>query len=133
MKKLLIVVIALLLPITALAGSLTWSWSAPTTNVDGSALPLSGISMYQIGYGPASRGTNLSFPYPNTVNVPNPNTMQVTYTLSSLPSATYYSSVRVVAIDGGVSDWSMEVSKYVANTPSTVTNLSVVTGFGVQL
>jgi len=134
MKKILCAVVVVLLAAgIAWAGSLTYTWTAPTTNIDGSPLPLSAIGMYQIGYGPASRGTNPAFPYPNAVNVPNPMTPTVTHIVTSLPSATYYSSVRVVAVDGGVSDWSMEVSKYVANTPSTVMNLSIVTGFGVQL
>jgi len=132
MKKIIIILVAVLVPLVVLAGTITLSWVAPTTYVDGTALSLSEISMYQVGYGTSPRGSNAS--YPNVVNVANPNTSSVSYTLNSMPSGTYYASVRVVSTKGGVSDWAAEVSKFVpAAPPSTVTNLSIVTGFGVQL
>jgi hypothetical protein len=48
MKKLLLLA---LFPISALAGTATFSWTHPTTNTDGSALPLAQITSTRIEWG----------------------------------------------------------------------------------
>jgi hypothetical protein len=87
------------------AAVVTLSWDAPTTMTDGSSLnPSTDVSMYKIYYGTASNT------YTQVVNVPNPGSTTITYTLS-LPAGTYFFVVTDVDSSGQESDYSNEVIK----------------------
>jgi len=124
----LILVLSLLFA-TAYAASVTVSWDAPVTREDGSALAITDLSGYQIGYGTVSRGTNTVFSYPNMVNVANPVTLRVTHTLTSDLTGTIFFSVRAVDNYQQTSAWGQEVSKvFLPAPPSVPRNISFVTG-----
>jgi hypothetical protein len=71
-------------------GSATLSWTAPTTNTDGSAL--TNLAGYHIYYGTSPSAMS------STVDIPNPGT--TTYTLSSLASGTWYFAVNAYTTGG---------------------------------
>ena len=86
-------------------GTATLTWNAPTVRTDGSALnPATDLQKYRIYYGLAS-GT-----YTQSVDVVNPGTDTVTYTLT-LGSGTYYFVVTAVDSSGQESGYSNEGSK----------------------
>src|SRR5215475_14692788 len=86
-----------LLATTAPAGILDASWTAPTTNVDGS--PLTDLAFYRIYYGP----TNVPCPGPSFVQVasstssPPPNQTVAVRLTGLATGALYY--VAVTAVD----------------------------------
>ncbi|WP_161974451.1 fibronectin type III domain-containing protein [Piscinibacter terrae] len=82
-------------------GSITLSWTAPTTNSDGSAI--SDLAGYRVYYGTAS-----GF-YTDNVTIDNPSTL--TATISNLPADTYYVIVRAFNSVNSESLASVEVSK----------------------
>lgn len=88
-------------PIQVSAGSISLSWTAPTTNADGS--PLSDLSGYRVYYGTAS-----GF-YTDSVTINNPGTLSTT--ISNLPADTYYVVVRAFNSMNTESQASVEVSK----------------------
>lgn len=84
-------------------GSATLSWTAPTSNTDGSTL--TNLAGYRISYGTSS--TTLS----QTVQLANPSL--TSYTISNLSVGTYYFSVRAYTSDGTESTNSNISSKVV--------------------
>lgn len=83
------------------SGSATLSWTAPTTNTDGTALTNPGYKVY---YSPTP-GT-----YPNVVTV-DPGT--TTYVITELTPGTWYFALRAVNQAGAESALTMPVSKVV--------------------
>lgn len=77
------------------------SWQAPTKNVDGTAVSLSG---YKIYYGTASKS------YSQTVSVSGASTLQRTITLTP---GTWYFALAAVDSQGVESAKSSEVSKVI--------------------
>jgi hypothetical protein len=84
-------------------GNATVTWDAPTANADGSAL--TNLDGYQIDYGTDSAALT------NSVQVPNAGA--TSYTLSNLPSGTWYFTVRAHTNSGLTSDASSVTSKRV--------------------
>ncbi len=84
-------------------GGATLSWTAPTSNTDGTAL--SNLAGYRISY-----GTNASA-LTQTVQIANPSV--TTYSLSSLSPGTYYFAVRAYTSNGTESSNSNVSSKVV--------------------
>ena len=94
----------------ALAGTAELTWTAPTTNSDGSAL--SDLGGYKVYYGTTARtcvhpdAGNCG--YSNEIDVHN----VITYTLNDLTDGqTYYFSVTAYDTSGNESDFSNEASK----------------------
>jgi hypothetical protein len=87
-------------PVTP-TGTMSVEWVAPTTSADG--LKMADLAGFHIYYGTAS-GT-----YTNTINVPNPSTLS--YTISGLPSNTYYVVVKAYDSSENESSPSVEVTK----------------------
>jgi putative Ig domain-containing protein len=88
-------------PATSTSGTATLSWTAPTTNTDGSAL--TDLAGYHIYYGtsPSTMTT--------VIDVANPGA--VSYSVSSLSSATWYFAVNAYTTSGLESTLSTTVSK----------------------
>jgi hypothetical protein len=84
-------------------GSATLSWTAPTSNTDGSTL--SNLAGYRISY-----GTNASA-LTQTVQISNPSV--TTYSLGNLSPGTYYFAVRAYTSNGTESSNSNVSSKVV--------------------
>ncbi len=82
-------------------GSATLSWSAPTSNTDGS--PITNLSGFVISYG--TNASSLS----QTVSISNPAT--TSYTVQNLGQGTWYFAVSATESDGTVSALSSMVSK----------------------
>ena len=97
---LMLVVCAIVVaPNAVTAGVLDSSWTAPTTNTDGT--PLTDLSSYRVYYGtlaaPCLGGSFVQLASPTTTPPPN---QTVTYRLSNLTSGTLY-YVALTAVDGG--------------------------------
>lgn len=82
-------------------GSATLSWTAPTSNEDGT--PLTDLAGYRIRY-----GTSLGS-YPNQVQIPNPGI--TTCVIENLPAGTYYFVATAYDSSGHESQFSGVVSK----------------------
>lgn len=81
------------------SGTATLSWTAPTTNTDGSAL--TNLAGYHIYYGTSPSALS------TTINVTNPGT--TSYSLASLASGTWYFAVNAYTtggLDSGLSNTS---------------------------
>lgn len=87
----------------AQSGSATLSWSAPTQNIDGSAL--TNLAGFVIAYGPSAGSLTQS------VTVSNPSVS--TYVIDSLPAGTYYFAVKAYTSNGAESTMSTVVSKVI--------------------
>lgn len=94
--------LCMIISTAAFAGTATLSWTAPTTNADGT--PLMDLSGYKVYYGTAS-GV-----YGAPVDVGNVTTHQVTGLTGGL---TYYLAVTAYDTSGNESVYSAEVSKTV--------------------
>lgn len=109
MRKITVVVLFLAvfngLVTHCLAGQATLSWTAPTTNVDGTLL--TDLAGYKIYYGTASGN------YPTVINVNN----VLTHTISGLTDGmTYYFVATAYDFTYNESNYSNEVSKAVTGT-----------------
>jgi|GEM_PF-379869 len=78
-------------PPTASEGSVTLSWTAPSTRMDGSSIALSEIDYYVINY-----GQNISSLSQST----NVDGAQTSYTFDGLASGTWHFTIRVVDTNG---------------------------------
>jgi hypothetical protein len=74
----------------ATSGSAILSWTAPTTNTNGSAL--TNLAGYHIYYGTSAAALS------TTINVSNPGT--TSYSVSNLPSGTWYFAVNAYTTGG---------------------------------
>ncbi len=84
-------------------GGATLSWTAPTSNTDGTSL--SNLAGYRISYGTSASALT------QTIQVSNPSV--TTYTLSNLSPGTYYFAVRAYTSNGTESSNSNVSSKVV--------------------
>jgi Putative Ig domain len=82
------------------AGTATLSWSAPTTNTDGTAL--TDLGGYTIDYGTSATALNES------VTIPSAST--TSYTIENLSAGTWYFSIVAYTTDGSQSPQSNVVS-----------------------
>ncbi len=82
-------------------GTATLSWNAPTLNTDGTAL--SSLAGFRLYYGLASKA------YSHMIDVHD----MTSYSVSSLPTGTYYFAVTCYDSSGMESDFSNEVTKFV--------------------
>ncbi len=96
----------------ALAGTATLSWTAPTTNSDGS--PLSDLSGYKVYYGTTSGS------YTQTTDVGNVTTYEVT---GLTEGSTYYFVTTAYDTSGNESTYSGEVSKSITDNPPVITGV----------
>ena len=126
MRKIVLVLVFLLIPVVAYAGYAIVSWTAPTTWSDGA--PLTTITGYNVYYGNTHLG-----PYPNKVSVGNVTTT----TINNIGNGTWYFTVTTLAtnLSGSVveSAYSTEASKVIDDrVPNPPTSISVITGVGVK-
>ena len=85
--------------------TVTLTWNAPTTRIDGSSLdPATDLSAYKIYYGTTPQM------YTQTVTIANPGTTTISQTLTLAPG-TYYFVVTVIDNAGAESSYSNEASK----------------------
>jgi hypothetical protein len=89
-------------PIVA-TGTMTVAWAAPATSADG--LKMADLAGYRVYYGTSSGN------YTSTINVPGGTTLS--YTISGLPTSTYYVMVKAYDSSNNESSSSGEVSKAV--------------------
>jgi hypothetical protein len=82
-------------------GTVTLSWTVPTTRTDGT--PLTTLAGFRIYYGPATGN------YPNAISVPNPGI--TTYVVDNLSSGTYYFVATAYDSKGLESDYTPPASK----------------------
>lgn len=82
-------------------GSARLSWSAPTTNVDGT--PLTDLAGYRIYYGRSSGS------YSSSITISNP--AATTYTIQGLTAGTYYAVVRAFDSSNNEGPSTVELSK----------------------
>lgn len=123
MKKLLLALIALLVPALTSAATATINWSAPTTATDGTALTgQQAITSYQVWV------STLSIPSTTTGNPTATITgsaTTTTQTIAANPGATIYARVKACNA-AGCSDFSAEASKVLPiTTPNPPTNITV--------
>jgi len=85
----------------AATGTMTVGWSAPTTSADG--LKMADLAGYRVYYGTSSGN------YTSTIDVPGATTLA--YTISGLPTNTYYVVVKAYDSSNNESSASSEVSK----------------------
>jgi uncharacterized protein DUF4082/Big-like domain-containing protein/fibronectin type III domain protein len=97
------------------AGILDASWTAPTTNIDGS--PLTDLWFYRVYYGPASSPCpgNAFFEVPSTTPSP-PANQSVTFRLTGLSIGTRY-NVSVTAVNTSMGESACSV---VASAPARI-------------
>lgn len=86
------------------SGSVTLSWSPPTTNTDGSTL--TNLAGYTIQYGTSADALT------ETVTISNPSIS--TYVVDELTPATWYFAVKAFTSNGTESDFSATASKTVS-------------------
>jgi hypothetical protein len=86
---------------TSSTGSATLSWTAPTTNTNGS--PLTDLSGYTVYYGTSASSLT------QTVQLTDPT--DVSYTIQNLAAGTWYFGVTALASDGTQSSMSNVASK----------------------
>ena len=104
------VLLALLLPIPVLAGTVTLSWTPPTKNTDGTDLTdLAGFRIYM--------GQSTGAYDEGTVDIDNPGI--TSYVWSNLPRGTYHFVATAYNESGLESDYSNEAIK-VVDTLSTI-------------
>lgn len=85
------------------AGTATLSWTAPTTNTNGT--PITDLAGYRIEYGTTSSDLR------QTVTIGSPSA--TSYTISNLSSGTWYFAIMAYSTDGTQSSLSNVVSKTV--------------------
>jgi len=112
------IVLALLLPLQALAGSVTLTWTPPTENTDGTELTdLAGYRLYW--------GTSSGAYTDGSVSIDSPGV--TIYVVDNLPAGTYYFVATAVNSAGIESDYSNEATKTVLPPqPAPPLNLTVV-------
>lgn len=120
MKKLVVVLIGILWLLcmsisaqTTNAGEATLSWTAPTTNVDGT--PLTDLGGYKTYWGTASRN------YSNNKDVGN----VTTYKITGLSEGKWYFAVTAYDSSGNESAYSNEPTKVIKIPPSEPTGCKV--------
>lgn len=110
-------------PAQVQAGQAILSWTAPTTNEDGT--PLTDLAGYNVYAGKVSRGQQevvLLTIYPVKEEV---NGIATTYTVKGLSDGTWYFSVTAYNSKGTESAYSNEVNKVIINAPSKPTGCTV--------
>ncbi len=90
---------------TALGGSVSLSWVAPTSRSDGTPISVSELSGYTVHYGSAPGS------YTSSIGVEDPFTTSLTVT--DLPEGTYYFVLTAEDTNGQQSDYSGVVTKQV--------------------
>ena len=115
MRRLLLLL--LLLPSFAWAGSVTLSWTPPTQNEDGT--PLTNLEEYHLYYGTTQGG-----PYPTIIHTNNPNVS--TWVVDDLAEGTYYFVATARNTSGVESVWSNEATKIVGAAPPEPPTMLVV-------
>lgn len=118
MKRTLLIILTLLFALCShvYAGQATLSWTAPTTNVDGT--PLTDLAGYKVYYGTSSRG------YTTVLNVNN----VTTYILTSLTDGTtYFFAATAYDTTNNESAYSNEVSKLIGSgsKPVNITSITI--------
>jgi hypothetical protein len=98
-----LVIILFFSPAALFAGEVTFNWSAPAFNVDGT--PLKDLSGFKIYYGTASRL------YDGSIDVGNVSTARVSNLTDGL---TYYFAITAYDTSGNESGYSNEVVKFIS-------------------
>lgn len=123
MKKLILALIALLVPTLASAATTTISWTAPTTATD--STPLTGaqaITSYQVWVSTSSIPANTTANPTATITGTATTTTQ---TITASPGATIYARVKACNA-AGCSDFSAEATKVLPiSQPNPPTNVTV--------
>jgi hypothetical protein len=105
-----------------MANLTTFTWVAPTTNTDGSAVVAGEISGYIVGVRPSGSGSAGN--YANTVNATGANTLSALIANVSPPISTGSYAAAVRSVGPTNSGWSAEItftlggSTSVPNPPS---------------
>src|SRR5437773_10464185 len=100
----------LLIAIPGEAGILDASWTAPTTNTDGS--PLTDLASYRVYYGSATGSCpgSIFFEVASPTSSPAPNTTMSFRLVGLAPGTRYYVSVTAVDLSGNESGCSLNAS-----------------------
>lgn len=117
---------ACLMASVAFAAVLNFSWTPPTQNTDGTAIPASGagsITEYIISYGPCNPGRTALTSVTGTLTRAAPNLTAVS---PDLPPGTWCGYAQVRNTYGETSDPSGVASKVIGNPkPNPPTNFSM--------
>lgn len=116
MKKLILTLILILIAVPVFGASVTLSWTAPTTNADGT--PLTDLGGYMLYYG------EVSGVYPYNVNVGNVLTYQ--WQLGDQEGKTLYFNATAYDLNGNESVYDGEVSltfPMIAPSPPVLTGV----------
>lgn len=123
-RKILFGILASLLLIVnvAFAATVQMTWQAPTAYTDGTTLPLSGITAYNIYYGasPAAMTTKLALP----IMAAWPSLSTMSYTVNNVGAGTWYFAVSC-SVGTAESGFSNIVSKTIVLVPNAPSNLII--------
>ena len=102
-----------------------FTWTDPTTNVDGSAIAAGEITGYTIGVRSTTAAGSVAGTYPITVTAPPSVTSDLLSAITpALPAGSYAAAIQAVTANS-VSAWSAEATFTIAEVPNPPT------GFGV--
>lgn len=115
--RLLLASVLYLVTLSTLAADIILTGDVPTQREDGSPLPVSEISGYQIIYGDTPDGLNQTY----TITTPD----KVEATIEDFDPGTYYFAVATVDSDGIRGNFSEVISAVVPALPNAPSNINV--------
>lgn len=122
LKRIFTIAALSLLSFVSYAGDATLTWTAPTQNVDGSAIPATGpgsLAGFRIYYRPSTASTD------TLIVVSNP--LATTYTITGLVSGTWNFQMTAYNAENVESDKTNVVSKTILEAPLPPTPVFVTT------
>lgn len=101
-----------------------FTWTAPTTNTDGSAIAAGEITGYQIGIRP-STGTAGTYPTLMPVDPASATSDLLSELTSGLNSGSYAAAIQTLSTTNGNSAWSAEITFTLVPVPNPPSNFAI--------